>query len=127
MTGYSLLNGILGAAGLVFVLLANGDIGAPDLGVGNVLRRIRGSGHRSEEHDGAALRFFRFSITAMRNIIVARVSPCGSSEDGKPRRYPAGQMHKRWSPRGRSGAERSCSLFAEATGSPFRRQVGAGS
>ena len=72
MTGYSLLNGILGAAGLVFVLLANGDIGAPGLGVGNVLRRIRGSGHRSEEHEGAALRFFRFSITAIRNIIVAR-------------------------------------------------------
>ena len=72
MTGYSLLNGILGAAGLVFVLLANGDIGAPGLGVGNVLRRIRGSGHRSEEPDGAALRFFRFSITAIRNIIVAR-------------------------------------------------------
>ena len=29
-------------------------------------------GARAEEHDGAALRFFRFSITAIRNIIVAR-------------------------------------------------------
>ena len=110
----------------MFVLLANGDIGAPGLGVGNVLRRIGGRdiGQKSTTEP---LYAFRFSITAIRNIIVARVSPCGSSEDGKPRRYPAGQMHKRWSPRGRSGAERSCSLFAEATGSPFRRQVGAGS
>jgi hypothetical protein len=104
----------------VFVLLADGDIRAPVFRVGYFLWFVGERDIGQGERDGTALRFSAFRLRRHNLPGWMAVSPCASSAGGRPRRYPAGRIPTRGSPRGRPVGERSCSLFAETTRSTFR-------
>lgn len=104
----------------MLVLLADGDIGAPVFRVGYFLWFV---GERDIGQKSATGPLYAFSAFRLRRNNLPGwmgVSPCGSSAGGRPRRYPAGRIPTRGSPRGRPVGERSCSLFAETTRSTFR-------